>query len=51
MSSSFSGHAEGTVSGKNVSKTGSVEQIDIPVMVQMYNKYMGGVDKPIAGLP
>jgi len=47
MSSAFSGHAEGTVSRKNVSKTGSVEQIDIdiPVMVQMYNKYMGGVDK------
>jgi len=47
MSSAFSSHAEGTVSRKNVSKTGSVKQIDIdiPVMVQMYNKYMGGVDK------
>jgi len=48
MSSAFPGHAEGTVLRKKVdSKTGDIEQsdIDIPLVVQMYNKYMGGVDK------
>ena len=48
MSSAFPGHAEGTVSRKKVnSKTGAIEQtdIDVPIVVQMYNKYMGGVDK------
>jgi len=48
MSSAFPGHAEGTVSRKKVdSKTGTIEQtdIDVPIVVQMYNKYMGGVDK------
>jgi len=42
----FLGHTEGTVSRKKIDpKTGGIEQtdIDVPIVVQMYTKYMGGV--------
>ena len=48
MSSAFPGHSENTVSIKKInSKTGTMDTCDItiPLVVQKYNKYMGGVDK------
>jgi len=48
MSPAFPGHTEGTVSRIKIDpKTGGIEQtdIDVPIVVQMYTKYMGGVDK------
>ena len=45
MSLAFPGHSESTVSKKKInSKTGTMD-IAIPLVVQKYNKYMGGVDK------
>ena len=45
MSSAFPDHSESTVSTKKInSKTGTMD-IAIPLVVQKYNKYMGGVDK------
>ena len=48
MSSAFPGHSESTVSKKKINpKTGNVDmcEITIPLVVQKYNKYMGGVGK------
>ena len=48
MSSAFPGHSENIVSKKKInSKTGTMDMCDIaiPLVVQKYNKYMGGVDK------
>ena len=48
MSSAFPGHSENTVSKKKTNpKTGAMDICDIaiPIVVQKYNKYMGGVDK------
>lgn len=47
MSSVFPGHSENTVSKKKNPITGAMDMCDIavPLVVQKYNKYMGGVDK------
>jgi hypothetical protein len=48
MSTSFPGHAVNTINRKCKDRTTgvcSVQQVTIPLMIEQYNKYMGGVDK------
>ena len=49
MSSAFPGPGENTVSKKKINpKTGDMREmcdITIPLVVEKYNKYMGGLDK------